>query len=142
MTRKQFARLPIITLLPIAFSTAMAGQEVARIAVTNVPAGTTALGGGFRLGDNPYISSGESDEVPLDLVPLYLYEGKFLFAHGTSLGVHLINNDRFSLSALARWRFQQLDPSTDPIFDGLDRRHGLLQSLCWWYDTVVTPKFD
>ena len=128
MTRKQFARLLTITVLPIAFSTAMAGQEVARIAVTNVPAGTTALGGGFRLGNNPYISSGESDEVPLDLVPLYLYEGKFLFAHGTSLGVHLINNDRFSLSALARWRFQQLDPSTDPIFDGLDRRHQTLDA--------------
>ncbi len=105
---------------------AMAAQEVARIPFVNAPPGTAGLGGGFRFGNNPYISSGESDEVPLDLIPLYLYEGKFLFAHGTSLGIHLFRNDKFSFSAQVRWRFQQLDPSTDPIFEGLERRHQTL----------------
>jgi len=128
MTRPFFKRyLPALVLAVVA-STALAGQEVARIPVMNVPAGTTGLGAGFRFGDNPYISSGESDEVPLDLIPLYLYEGRFLFAHGTSGGVYFINNDRFSLSALVRWRFQQLDPDTDPIFAGLDRRHQTLDA--------------
>ena len=83
-----------------------AGQEVARIPFINAPSGTAGLGGGFRFGNNQYISSGESDEVPLDLIPLYLYEGKYLFAQGTSFGVHFFKNDKFSISALARWRFQ------------------------------------
>ena len=105
-----------------------AGQEVARIPFFNAPPGTTGLGGGFRFGNNPYISSGESDEVPLDLIPLYLYEGKHLFARGTSVGVHIFRNEKFSFSALARWRFQQLDTSQDSIFDGLDRRHQTLDA--------------
>jgi len=106
----------------------LAGQEVTRIPFFNAPPGTTGLGGGFRFGNNPYISSGESDEVPLDLIPLYLYEGKWLFAHGTAGGVHIYRNDKFSVSALARWRFQQLDTSKDSIFDGLDRRYQTLDA--------------
>jgi outer membrane scaffolding protein for murein synthesis (MipA/OmpV family) len=117
------AGLMLATALP-----ATAGQEVARIPFINAPAGTAGLGGGIRFGNNPYISSGENDEVPLDLIPLYLYEGKYLFAHGTSGGIHIFRNDKFSFSALARWRFQQLDPSTDPIFDGLERRHQTLDA--------------
>ena len=105
-----------------------AGQEVARIPFFNAPSGTTGLGAGFRFGRNPYISSGESEEIPLDLIPLYLFEGKHLFARGTSGGVHLFRNDNFSISALARWRFQQLDTSKDSIFDGLDRRHQTLDA--------------
>ena len=104
----------------------MAAQEVARIPFINAPPGTAGLGGGFRFGNNPYISSGESEEVPLDLIPLYLYEGKYLFAHGTSFGIHVFKNEKFSFSALARWRFQQLDPSEDSIFAGLERRHQTL----------------
>jgi len=115
-------------LLLIISAPALAGQEVARIPFINAPPGTAGLGGGFRMGDNPYISSGENEEVPLDLVPLYLYEGKYLFAHGTSFGVHFFKNDKFSISALARWRFQQLDPSKDSIFDGLERRHQTLDA--------------
>ena len=105
-----------------------AGQEVARIPFINAPSGTAGLGGGFRFGNNQYISSGESDEVPLDLIPLYLYEGKYLFAQGTSFGVHFFKNDKFSISALGRWRFQQLDPSEDSIFAGLERRHQTLDA--------------
>ncbi len=118
----------VASLLLLVAIPSMAGQEIARIPFINAPPGTAGLGGGFRFGNNPYISSGESDEVPLDLIPLYLYEGKFLFAHGTSFGVHFFRNDKFSISALASWRFQQLDPSTDPIFDGLERRHQTLDA--------------
>ena len=123
-----FARIIAACFLLIVAIPAQAGQELARIPFINAPPGTAGLGGGIRFGNNPYISSGESEETALDLIPLYLYEGKYLFAHGTSLGVHLINNDKFSLSAVAAWRFQQLDPSTDPIFDGLERRHQTLDA--------------
>jgi outer membrane protein len=126
MNRIRLYRALMATIIMMASVTSMAGQEVARIPFINAPAGTTGLGGGFRFGKNPYISSGESDEVPLDLIPLYLYEGKYLFAHGTSGGIHIFRNDRFTFSALARWRFQQLDTTKDSIFDGLDRRYQTL----------------
>jgi outer membrane scaffolding protein for murein synthesis (MipA/OmpV family) len=128
MTIKYWKRLTAAALIVAIALPAMAGQEVARIPFINAPPGTAGLGGGFRFGNNPYISSGESDEVPLDLIPLYLYEGKYLFAHGTSGGIHIFRNDKFSFSALARWRFQQLDPSKDPIFEGLFRRHQTLDA--------------
>ena len=128
MTIKDWKRAAAAGLMLAIAAPAMAGQEVARIPFINAPPGTAGLGGGFRFGNNPYISSGASDESPLDLIPLYLYEGKFLFAHGTSGGIHIFRNDKFSFSALARWRFQQLDPSTDPIFEGLFRRHQTLDA--------------
>jgi len=98
----RYSRVAVAAFLLAAAAPSIAGQEVARIPFVNSPPGTTALGGGLRFGSNPYISSGESEEVPLDLIPLYLYEGKYLFAHGTSGGVHLYKNDNFSFSVLGR----------------------------------------
>jgi outer membrane protein len=118
----------LITLLLGAAAPTMAGQEVARIPFINAPDGTAGLGAGFRFGESPYISSGESTEAQLDLIPLYLYEGKYLFAHGTTFGVHVFKNTNFSFSALLRARFQQLDPDTDPVFAGLARRHQTLDA--------------
>lgn len=124
----RYIRIAVMGFLLAATAPCMAGQEVARIPFVNSPPGTAALGGGLRFGSNPYISSGESEEVPLDLIPLYLYEGRYLFAHGTSFGVHLYKNDSFSFSVLGRWRFQQLDPGKDSIFDGLERRRQTLDA--------------
>jgi outer membrane protein len=125
MVNFRSASLLIIVMFGAAAPT-MAGQEVARIPFINAPSGTAGLGAGFRFGESQYISSGENAETRFDLIPLYLYEGKFLFAHGTSFGVHVFRNEKFSFSALLRMRFQQLDPDTDPIFAGLERRHQTL----------------
>jgi outer membrane scaffolding protein for murein synthesis (MipA/OmpV family) len=142
MIRVILSRILLAAALLATAAPALAGQEVARIPFFNAPPGTTGLGGGFRFGRNQYISSGESDEVPLDLIPLYLYEGKYLFARGTSGGIHIFRNEKFSFSALARWRFQQLDTSKDSIFDGLERRHqtldaGLTASYTSWFGDVT-----
>ena len=128
MIRIALIRAFLAAVLLAVTTVGMAGQEVARIPIINAPVGTTGLGGGFRFGKSTYISSGESEEVPLDLIPLYLYEGKWLFAHGTSGGVHLFRTEKFRISALMRWRFQQLDTTKDSIFDGLDRRHQTLDA--------------
>jgi outer membrane scaffolding protein for murein synthesis (MipA/OmpV family) len=109
-------------LLLFSYLPAHAAQEVARIPFINAPSGTAGLGGGFRFGNSPYISSGENTETALDLIPLYLYEGEYLYAHGTSGGIHIIKNENFTFSALARLRFQQLDPDTDPLLAGLNER--------------------
>ena len=128
MIRRTIIKALLVAAFVTVTASAMAGQEVIRIPFINAPAGTTGLGGGFRMGKSTYISSGESEEVPLDLIPLYLYEGKWLFAHGTTGGVHFLNTDKFTISALIRWRFQQLDTTKDSIFDGLERRHQTLDA--------------
>lgn len=98
---------------------AQSAQEVARIPIVDAPPGTPSIGFGLRLGDSPYLGEQEGGG---DLVPLYLYEGKVLFAHGTSFGLHLFRNDLFSLDALLQYRFQRLDPGDAPELAGLEER--------------------
>ncbi len=109
-----------IFLIIAAFAaTGAAAQEVARTPFINAPPRTPGLGGGVRLTGTPYV--GVSDEQDLDLVPLYLYEGKWLFAQGTFGGVHLVNRDWLNIDILARYRFTQFDPDTLQL-EGLQKR--------------------
>ena len=66
---------------------AYAQYEVAEIPFFNTPEGTAALGGGIRLGQDMYKAFDDSsDQRQFDLVPLYLYNGKYLFFRGTAGG--------------------------------------------------------
>ena len=103
----------------MALSAGAAAQEVLQLEMIDLPAGTTGLGVGFRSG--PTIYKGESLQS-LDTVPLYLYEGKYLFARGTYLGGHLINNETLKLDVVARYDFTELDPEDDAYFEGLQPR--------------------
>lgn len=102
-------------------STAVA-QEVAEIPFVNAPTGSAALGGGFRGGQSLYLAEEREDEVQLDLVPLYLYEGKYLFARGTSGGIHLLKKSGFEFNLYTRYRFQKLDPDSNEYYEGLEER--------------------
>ncbi len=93
-------------------------QEAARIPIIDAEPGTPALGAGVRLGSNPYTDAREG----LDLVPLYLFEGRWLYSHGTSGGVHIYRNKRISLDAFVRYRFLNLDPDDDDSLDRLTKR--------------------
>lgn len=94
-------------------------QEVEQLEMIDLPEGTTGLGFGFRTGTSIYKGEGAQ---PLDVVPLYLYEGKHLFARGTYLGGHLFNKEMFTLDAVARYDFTELDPTDDAYFAGLQPR--------------------
>lgn len=98
------------------------GSEVTNIPIIDAPPGTPALGGGIRLSSNPQIT----DLDTFDLVPLYLYEGRYLFAHGTEFGAHLFRNDTFAVSALACYRFTKLEAGDDPRLVNLDDREQTL----------------
>lgn len=91
----------------------------------NVPAGTAALGGGMRSSQQLYRFS-DGGEEQTDVVPLYLYDGQYLFMHGTSGGIHVFSNDGLELNLLGRYRFEELDPDDDPFFDGLAKREQTL----------------
>jgi outer membrane scaffolding protein for murein synthesis (MipA/OmpV family) len=93
-------------------------QEVGQIPIIDAPPQTPGLGGGVRVSASPYVGQ----EAGYDLVPLYLYEGKFLFAHGTNFGAHLFRNDTFELNLLVRYRFAQLDPDGSDFLDGIEKR--------------------
>ena len=85
--------------------------EVADIPFFNAPEGTAALGGGLRLGTDLYRAFDDSsDQRQFDLVPLYLYNGRYVFFRGTAGGVHLIGRDDFELNLMGRARFTKLDP--------------------------------
>ena len=116
-----------LTLL-LAAGAATAGQ-LFQIPIVDALPSTPALGGGLRLTRSPYVD----DESDLDLVPLYLYEGKYLFAHGTEFGAHLFRNDTFSVDAIASYNFMGLEPeplSIEPrqsdYFEGLTERQSTL----------------
>ena len=115
MTIAKICRWIIVWLV---ISTAGA-QEVARFPIVDAPPRTPGLGAGFRTARDIYI--GEDERT--DLIPLYLYEGKFLFAHGTSVGLHLFRNENFSLDVLSRYRFNRLDPDGNEKLQGVNPRH-------------------
>ena len=89
---------------------AHAQQEVLRTPFPTQPPISMGIGAGLRMGSSLY----RNQDAYLDVVPLYLFEGKYLFAHGTTAGVHLFRNRRWSFDALARYRFDQFQPDADP----------------------------
>ena len=129
MTARGFrsrAVLPAVALILSAHFAA--AQEVAEIPFFHAPNGTAALGGGLRFGQNPYRAADNEDQRQFDLVPLYLYNGRWLFARGTSGGVHVFNNDSFEFNLYTRYRFQKLDPDSNEYYEGLEERRQSLDA--------------
>ena len=93
-------------------------QEAARTPIVDADPGTPGIGGGIRVGSGPYSGA----ETEFDLIPLYLFEGKWFYSHGTEMGLHLYRNKRFTFNVFARYRFLKLDPGDDPSLAGLLRR--------------------
>jgi len=106
--------------------TATASSLVTQTPFVDSPPGTVGLGFGLRSGDTPYrgidnVASMNNDNST-DLVPLYLYNGKRLFFHGTSAGIHLLDRDSLSVDAVASYRFDRLETDADPFYEGMDDR--------------------
>ena len=101
---------------------ARAQYEVADIPFFNTPKGTAALGGGVRLQQDLYFAPDNEDQRQFDLVPLYLYNGKYLFFRGTAGGVHIFSSDNFELNLMGRYHFQKLDPGRNAFYDGMEKR--------------------
>ena len=118
----------LLTIFVVFLAVSAHAQEVAEIPFFHADPGTAALGGGIRGGQSPYLETTNEEQRKLDLIPLYLYEGKWLFAHGTAGGVHIINKDVFQLDLYTRWRFQSLDPDSNEFFEGLEERKQTLDA--------------
>ena len=101
-----------------------ASFEAMRIPTAQLPPGTPGLGGGLRLPRDVYVG-GDRD---LDILPLCLYEGKWLFANGTTLGLHAVNTEDFFLNVGFRYRFNKLIPEDyGEAAEGLESRRQTLE---------------
>ncbi|MDN6318976.1 MAG: MipA/OmpV family protein [Marinobacter sp.] len=109
-----------------------AGVPETRMSVTDIPAGTVGLGAAIRGGTSPYTGvsniASQSAGNEVDLLPLYLYEGEWLFAHGTSAGIHVFDNDWLKVDVLARYRFNRLESDANDYFEGLGDRNQTVDS--------------
>ncbi len=98
----------------------LAVNKINQTSIINAPPGTVGLGFGYRIGNSPYVDidniSSEKNSNSTDLVPLYLYEGKYIFMHGTSAGLHLINTSAFTLDAIANYRFDRLETDASDFY--------------------------
>lgn len=113
--------IPVLAVLSLGPGHSFA-QGVAELPIFDAPEGTAALGGGIRLGRNIYLSDDSTDERQQDLVPLYLYEGKYFFARGISGGVHVVRREAFEFNLLAQYRFNRLESSRAEGLDGIETR--------------------
>jgi MipA family protein len=96
------------------------------VIVADPAPGSVGLGVGYRFGDSPYrnISNVSSDENNLrtDLVPLYLYEGRRVFARGSWAGIRTYQRSGFGVDMIARYRFDRLEADAHPFYEGMDDR--------------------
>jgi outer membrane scaffolding protein for murein synthesis (MipA/OmpV family) len=115
---KLLARTATCYFLALA-SPVFAGHEVTEIPITDWPTGNAALGGGLNIRQNPYKAAGSVSNWQMDVVPLLLYNGKYVFSHGTSAGVHILNRKGVQLNLLARARFDGLDPGSSEFYEGI-----------------------
>ncbi|MGO1461074.1 MAG: MipA/OmpV family protein [Marinobacter sp.] len=124
---KGFFRASAVLGLYLMAGNSFASLPESRMSVKDMPAGTVGLGASVRGGTSPYVgvsnlaSQGAGNTV--DLLPLYLYEGEWLFAHGTSAGVHVVKNDWLKVDVLAKYRFNRLEPEANDYFDGMRDRN-------------------
>ena len=109
-------------------ATVASSQEVAEIPFFNVPEGTVGLGGGLRGGQSPYLATDNEDQRQKDLIPLYLYQGKYLFFRGVAGGIHFVKNDKFEFNFYSKYRFQKLDPESNVYYAGLEERKQTLEA--------------
>ena len=106
----------------VCLSTGAVAQEIDEIPFYGSTVGSAALGGALRMGQNPYIASDDDQQRTVDLLPLYLYEGRYVFFRGAAGGLHIVKNDRWEVNLYSRYRFQKLNPSDNEFFDGLEER--------------------
>lgn len=126
--KRKFSSTAALSALAWCWAVVASAQEVAEIPFFHAPAGSAALGGGLRFGTNPYFADESEDQRELDLIPLYLYEGRYIFARGTAGGIHIIDNDNFEFNLYTRFRFQNLDPDINEFYDGLEKRKQTLDA--------------
>ena len=121
-----FAVLLVAALLLTTGAPARAEWLLTRTPFHDQEPGSVGIGYAARFGQSPYVDvenvGSTYSEYNYDLVPLYLYEGDYLFAHGTEWGVHVFQPENFQLDVVARYRFDRLQVEASDFFEGMEDR--------------------
>ena len=125
--RARIALLASLALSLLASPSAWSNWLLTRTPFHDVEPGSVGIGYAARFGQSPYEGldniGSTYNEYKYDLVPLYLYEGDYLFAHGTEWGVHLLRDHPvFNVDLIGRYRFDRLQVDSSEIFDGMEDR--------------------
>lgn len=115
-------RRKLLSCCLVAAGSAFAGQEVTEIPISDWPTGAAALGAASIGAQNPFYTTDDGDDWKSDLIPLVLYNGKYVFFRGTAAGIHVVNGDAIELNLLARARLNWLDPGESEFLEGLAPR--------------------
>ena len=127
----QLTRVPVLLLawlLILLVPTAMVRADwlLTQSPFHDTESGSVGIGYGMRFGQSPYVGlsniGSTYSDVNWDLIPLYLYEGDYLFSHGTEAGVHLFKPKNFNIDLIVRYRFDQLQVDANDYFDGMENR--------------------
>ena len=109
-----------------------AANPVTEVYFPDLPKGTVGLGVGVRFSDSPYVGIDDAGSTAhsssYDLLPYYYYEGDYLFYHGSTAGIHLLDNDSFRLDTLLSYRFDQLESARDDYFRTVEDREQTLEA--------------
>lgn len=116
----------VLTCCLVVATSAFAGQEVTEIPISDWPTGRAALGGGMHVRRNLYHAVDDVSDWQVDVVPMLLYNGKYVFSRGTALGVHILNKQSVELNLLARVRFDSLEPGDSTFYEGIEARRQTL----------------
>jgi outer membrane scaffolding protein for murein synthesis (MipA/OmpV family) len=108
-------------------ASAFAGQEVTEISIDDWPTGSAGLGGALHVRRNLYQGVGDVSDWQAELIPLLLYNGKYVFARGTAFGVHVLDKPALELNLLARIGFEFLEPGDNAFYEGIEPRKQTLE---------------
>ncbi|QOL25402.1 MipA/OmpV family protein [Thalassotalea sp. LPB0316] len=107
-----------------------AGRDVTQLHLK--PGGNTwSIGAGLRTGTFAYIG----EDKYQDFLPLIIYNGDEFFIDGTRTGFHLVNNDKWLVSAFAAYRFAGFNEEDSELLDGLDRNDAIDGRIAATYNT-------
>jgi len=123
LTKTGPKRLGHLLLMLLGLSQVQA-QEIYRTGIVDYPDGTPGLGGAVYIGTDNYLG----EKTDHDQLPLFLYEGKRVFADGNSLGFKFVSSDSFSFGVLARARGQSVDTSEISDLTGITARKSTLEA--------------
>jgi outer membrane protein len=131
-------RLPLFLLmLPLAASAGPAATDVL-VDFLAIP-GSAGLGAIQRVDRNPY----RGERFSRDLVPLYMYEGRRVYLHGTRVGVKFSDIPEHGLELFLDYRYEGHPNANRPdVLAGMARRGPGIQAGAAYRGRTVFGNFD
>jgi len=102
-----------------------------------------SLGASYRVQTSPY----KDEETLDDFLPLIMYSGEKFYLAGTSLGIHLVDNESWQINAFTAYRFGGFNEENSDFLDGMERDDSVDLGISFtrntnWGEFSLTPAAD